>query len=121
MIKILLVEKNLIFSNTLVNLLNQDEQLNVVGSCKIGNEIIPFLNTNSVDVIVIDPNQSNGFVITVQLTKEFPTIKVIGFSGDGQNSKNRMLEYGACSYLSKYDTTLKELSAEIKKCFSEIG
>ena len=115
MIKILLVEKNLILSNTLTNLLNQDKELDVIGICKEGNEAIDFLAKAPVDVIVIDPNQSNGFVITLQITKEFPNIKIIGFSDDGQNSKKRMLEFGAANYLSKYDTTLKELITEIKK------
>jgi len=115
MIKILLVEKNLILSDTLTNLLNQDKELDVVGICKEGNEAIDFLTNNPVDVIVIDPNQSNGFVITVQITKEFPNTKIIGFSADGQNSKKRMLEFGAVNHLSKYDTSLKELITEIKK------
>ncbi|MBL4592475.1 MAG: response regulator [Flavobacteriales bacterium] len=117
MIKILLVEKNLILSNTLKNLFNKDKQLDVVGICRHGNEIIEFLNANPVDIIVIDPNQTNGYVITVQVKKEFPKMIIIGFSDDGLYSKERMLEYGASSYLSKYDTSLNELMTEIKKYF----
>jgi DNA-binding NarL/FixJ family response regulator len=117
MIKILLAEKNIIFSNALTKLLSQAKNLNVVGVCKEGNDIIEFLNTNPVDVIVIDPNQSNGFVITVQIKKEFPTIKIIGYSADGESTKKRMLEFGASCYLSKYDTDIEELKSEIKNCF----
>jgi CheY-like chemotaxis protein len=119
MIKILLVEKNIILANTLKNLFNQDKQLDVIGICKEGNEVIKFLKTNPVDIILFDPNQTNGYVVTVQIKKEFPKIIIIGFSDDGTYSKDRMLEYGASSYLSKYDTTLNELITEVKKYFVE--
>jgi DNA-binding NarL/FixJ family response regulator len=115
MINILLVEKNLILSNTLTNLLTQDKELNVIGVCRHGNKVVEFLNKHSVDIILIDPNQTNGFVITVQITKEFPNIKIIGYSTNGESSKKRMLEFGASSYLSKYDTNLNDLKNEIKK------
>tara|TARA_R110001592_G_scaffold45430_1_gene145162 strand:- start:2094 stop:2456 length:363 start_codon:yes stop_codon:yes gene_type:complete len=117
MIKILLLEKNVIFSKTLEYHLNKDKLFDVVAICKEGSEVVKFLNTNPVDVILIDPNQSNGYVMTVQVKKEFPKIIIIGFSDDGEYSKNRMLEFGAASYLSKYDTSINELIAEIKRCY----
>ena len=43
MIKVLLVEKNFILSNHLKEEFYQKKQLNVVGTCKEGNEIIDFL------------------------------------------------------------------------------
>jgi DNA-binding NarL/FixJ family response regulator len=117
MIKILLVEKNIIFSNALTKLLGKNESLDVIGVCKEGNDVIGFLNTNPIDVIVIDPNQSNGFVITVQIKKEFPLIKIIGYSAEGESTKTRMLKFGASHYLSKYDTNIEELIFEIKNCY----
>jgi DNA-binding NarL/FixJ family response regulator len=117
MIKILLVEKNIIFSNALTKLLNKDDKLDVLGVCKEGNDIIEFLTTTPIDVIVIDPNQSNGFVITVQIKKEFPTIKIIGYSAEGESTKKRMLAFGASSYLSKYEANIEDVIAEIKGCY----
>jgi two-component system response regulator FimZ (fimbrial Z protein) len=118
MIKILLVEKNIIFSNALTKLLNKDAELNVVGVCKEGNDIIKFLTANPIDVIVIDPNQSNGFVITVQIKKEYPRIKIIGYSAEGESTKKRMLAFGASSYLSKYEANIEDVIAEIKNCYT---
>ena len=66
------------------------------------------------DVILIDPTQSNGFVITAQVKTDFPTVKIIGFSNDGESSKKRMLELGASSYLSKYETSLEELKTIVQ-------
>lgn len=115
MIKILLVERNVILRNHLLEVFNQDEQLNVVGWCTEGNEVITFLKSNQVDVILMDHLQINGLVITVQVKKEFPNTKVIGFStGDVDNSNDRLIELGATSYLSKYDTNLEELVAKMK-------
>jgi len=118
MIKILLVEKNIIFYKALTKLLSKDEKLHVVGVCKEGNDVIEFLNKNAIDVIVIDPNQSNGFVITVKVKKEFPRIKIICYSAEGESTKERMLRFGACSYLSKYEANIEDLVSEVKCCYA---
>jgi DNA-binding NarL/FixJ family response regulator len=120
MIKILLVEKNIIFSNALIQLLNNDEKLHVIGVCKEGNEVIDFLTTNPIDVIVMDPKQSNGFVITVEVKKAFPKMIIIGFSTDVDSTKKRMLAFGAASYLSKYEANIADLIKEIKGCYSSL-
>jgi DNA-binding NarL/FixJ family response regulator len=117
MIKILLVEKNLILSNTIREHLNKDEQLNVVGISKEGNEALEFLKTNPIDIIILDYQQTNGLVVTQQMKKTYPNINIIGFSSDFDTASNRMIELGASSYLSKYETSLEELITEIKGCY----
>jgi DNA-binding NarL/FixJ family response regulator len=114
MIKILLVEKNLILSNTIREHLNKDEQFDVVGISKEGNEALEFLKTNPIDIVIMDYQQTNGLVVTEQIKKTYPNISIIGFSSDFGASSNRMVELGASSYLSKYETSLEELKTEIK-------
>ncbi len=115
MIKILLVEKNLILSNTLKESFSQDKQLNLVGICNEGNEAIKFLKTNSVDVLLMDPQQTNGMVATEQIHKEFSNVRIIGFSDLTEiKPDNQMVRLGASIYLSKFHTTLNELITEIK-------
>jgi DNA-binding NarL/FixJ family response regulator len=114
MINILLVEKNIIFYKSLTKFLKKDKNLNVVGICKEGNNVMEFLRTNLIDVVVIDPIQSNGFVITAQIKKEFPTIKVISYSIDGEKTMSRMVGVGVVSYLSKYESNIEDLILEIK-------
>lgn len=118
MIKILLVEKNLIISNTLKESFNQDKQLNLVGICKEGNEAIEFLNTNAIDVLLMDPNQTNGMVATAQIHKEFPDVRIIGFSDSNEKeSSSQMVSLGAYKHLSKFHTDVNELITEIKECY----
>lgn len=117
MIKILLVERNLIFSSNLEMLLNHDKEINVVGICREGNEVLEFIKKNDVDIVLMDNLQINGFVITDLITGKYPNIKVIGFSTyDEGRIDNRLVELGAYSCLSKYNTTLDELISEIKNC-----
>ena len=68
----------------------------------------------------MDYMQTNGLVVVDQITKEFPTIKIIGFSTNGENDINdRFLELGGYCYLSKYCTDLQRLKEKIKECFKE--
>jgi DNA-binding NarL/FixJ family response regulator len=115
MIKVLLIEKNLILADTLCHQLNKEQQLNIVGICREGKEVLLFLKEHSVDIVLVDPNQTNGYVVTAQIKKEYPNIIIVGFSDDITYTKNRMLELGASHYFSKYETSLDTLITEIKK------
>ena len=115
MIKVLLVERNVILRNHLLDVLSHDEYLDIIEWCTEGCEVIRFLKENEVDIILMDHLQTNGLVITAQIKRDYPSVKIIGFSTDDINdSSNRLIELGATSYLSKYDTSLEDLIAEIK-------
>ena len=117
MIKILIVEKNLILLNHLQTTFNKDKDLKVVANCKEGHEVIEFLTNNEVDIILLDYMQTNGLVLTDQINKQFPKVKVIGFSTlETKKEENRIINFGAAMYLSKYETTMDDLIAVIKKC-----
>ncbi|MCB9335475.1 MAG: response regulator [Flavobacteriales bacterium] len=120
MIEILLLEKNLILSAYLSETLSQEKEFNVISICKEGIEIIEFLKNHSVNIILMDYMQTNGLVVVNQITKEFPKVKVIGFSTDNEdNINNRFLALGGYCYLSKYCTDLNRLKEKIKECYME--
>lgn len=122
MIKILLVEKNLILSSTLNEHLNKDEQINVVNICKEGNQALEFLKENSVDVVIMDFLQTNGLVVTQQISHNYPDVKIIGFSTyESDDYPNQMIKLGADKCLSKYSTTMQDLLDELKKTVREHG
>ena len=115
MVKIVLIEKNIILSHHLKEAFDQDQKLHLVSICTEGNELMKLLITQPVDVVLIDYLQTNGFVVTHELNKNYPHIKVIGFSeyeSDAYN--NRIIELGASKNLSKYQTSLAQLVKIIK-------
>jgi DNA-binding NarL/FixJ family response regulator len=122
MIKILLVDDNAIVRKAIKNMLKSQLKIQVIGECSDGSHVIPYLQNNKPDVILMDYRMPvlDG-VETTKLVKElFPKIKVIGFSCDDDIiTKETFFENGAYSFLSKYDTNLDELLTEIKKCYND--
>ncbi len=117
MIKILFVEKNVILSNYYKEVFRQNKDIELVRIFTEGDDVFEFLNTNSIDVVVIDYMQTNGLVTTAKINNEHPTINIIGFSCYDKGSyTDRMIELGAKSCLSKYDTTINMLINHIKTC-----
>ena len=116
MVKVLLVERNVILRNHLLDVLSHDEHLDIIEWCTEGCEVVEFLKDNQVDIILMDHLQTNGLVVTAQIKRDYPSVKIIGFStGDVNDSNNRLMELGATGCLSKYDTDLEELVAKIKR------
>ncbi len=116
MIKILLVERNVILSDYLKETFVKDKKLNLVYTCTEGNQALEFIKENSVDVVIMDFLQTNGLVVTQQISRKYPNIKIIGFSTYESNDySHKMIELGANKCLSKYSTTIKKLINEVKK------
>lgn len=116
MIKILLVERNVILTDHLKTIFTQDKQLELVCICTEGNQALEFLKDNIVNVVIMDFLQTNGLVVTQDIKHKFPHIKIIGFSSYENGDYNkRMIELGADKCLSKYETTISELLDELKK------
>lgn len=118
MIKIMLVERNLILSNCLKDTIYKDKKMELVSICTEGKEVLSFLKEHSVDIVILDFLQINGLVVTQEIKNKYPKTKVIGFSSYETGDYNkRMLELGAEKCLSKYETTISELITEIKSFY----
>lgn len=116
MIKIMLVERNLILSEYLKTTFDKEKQLELICICTDGRQVLEFLEEHSVDVVVIDFLQINGLVVTHEISCKYPNTKVIGFSTYENGDYNkRMIELGADKCLSKYETTISQLLDELKK------
>jgi len=119
MIKVLLVDDNAIIRKAVKDMFNNQPEIKVIGECKDGIEVIPFLQNNDVDVILMDYRMPilNGVEATSLVKKFFPTIKVIGFScNDEQVTKNDFFESGAVGFLSKYEVEKEIIINEINNC-----
>lgn len=121
MIKVLLVDDIAIIRKSIKDLLNNHPKIQVIGECADGIEVIPFLEHNKIDVILMDYQMPilNGAEATKLVKEHFPKIKVIGFSSaDDESIKAAFIINGACSFLSKYDADMNQLIFEINSCYS---
>lgn len=114
--KILLVEKNLMLSRFMTEELNSEDYFYVMSHLKDERNVVNYLSTNFVDVLIMDFFQTNGLELVGRIKKQFPELKIICFSTmqDGF-FPNRIVELGASIYLSKYDTNIKKMKQAIRQ------
>ncbi|WEK53911.1 MAG: response regulator transcription factor [Candidatus Cohnella colombiensis] len=103
-IKVLLADDHQLFREGLKRILNMESDLEVVGECGDGIQVLEFCNHIKPDVILLDINMpvENGVVATERLRDIFPDIKVIILSiHDDESYVFETLRKGASGYLLK--------------------
>ncbi|MDO3412090.1 response regulator transcription factor [Saccharibacillus sp. CPCC 101409] len=108
-IKVLLADDHQLFREGLKRILNMEDDLEVIGECSDGIQVIEFCNLHQPDVILMDINMpnENGVEATSKLRELFPDIKVIMLSiHDDESYVFETLRKGASGYL------LKDMEAE---------
>ncbi|AOZ93229.1 response regulator [Paenibacillus crassostreae] len=108
-IKVLLVDDHQLFREGLKRILNMEDDMEVIGECGDGIQVLEFCNENKPDVVLMDINMpvENGVEATEKLRELFPDIKVIILSiHDDESYVFETLRKGANGYL------LKDMEAE---------
>jgi two-component system response regulator DegU len=108
-IKVLLADDHQLFREGLKRILNMENDLEVIGECGDGIQVLEFCNKEKPDVVLLDINMpiENGVVATERLRDIFPEIKVIILSiHDDESYVFETLRKGATGYL------LKDMEAE---------
>jgi len=108
-IKILLADDHQLFREGLKRILNMEEDIEVIGECGDGIQVLEFCNQQKPDVVLMDINMpvENGVVATERLRDIFPDVKVIILSiHDDESYVFETLRKGASGYL------LKDMEAE---------
>ncbi|MFC5469689.1 response regulator [Cohnella suwonensis] len=108
-IKVLLADDHQLFREGLKRILNMENDLEVIGECGDGIQVLEFCNREKPDVVLLDINMptENGVVATERLRDIFPDIKVIILSiHDDESYVFETLRKGASGYL------LKDMEAE---------
>jgi DNA-binding NarL/FixJ family response regulator len=117
-IRVLLVDDHLLIRKSFKHLIQKIPKLVVIGECKDGNEVIPFLGYNPVDVIFMDimMKHMDGFEATKKVKERYPEIKVIGFSSsDHTDFTTKIMRCGADGFLSKFDADKDSVILVLKK------
>lgn len=118
LIKILIVDDNLIIRKSFAQLLNSMPDISVVGECSDGVEVLPFVQVNQVDVIFMDICMKfvDGFEASKEVKNYNSNIKVIGFTSlDDYFTKERMKQSEFDGFLSKYDVSKPMIMSEIQR------
>jgi len=108
-IKILLADDHQLFREGLKRILNMESDIEVIGECGDGLEVIEFCNNIQPDIILMDINMpvETGVATTERVRDLFPEIKVIILSiHDDESYVFESLRKGATGYL------LKDMGAE---------
>ncbi|ANE46704.1 chemotaxis protein CheY [Paenibacillus swuensis] len=108
-VKIVIADDHQLFREGLKRILNMEDDLEVIGECGDGIQVIEFCNNQKPDVVLMDINMpiENGVVATERLREIFPDIKVLILSiHDDESYVFETLRKGATGYL------LKDMEAE---------
>ena len=103
-VRILLVDDHAMIREGIRTLLEHHADFLIVGEAKNGEEALAMINVVLPDVVVMDVNMPkiNGIDATKLLTKEHPSIRVIGLSvHEDTQIEKLLLEAGAAMYVTK--------------------
>jgi DNA-binding NarL/FixJ family response regulator len=104
MIKVLVVDDHKIVRDGIAALLKESKNIKLAGDCKDGNEVLGFLATHDVDVILMDilMEDVNGIEATKMVFEKYPDIKVLTLSmNKDYDYIQEMLKVGANGYILK--------------------
>jgi signal transduction histidine kinase/CheY-like chemotaxis protein len=122
-IRVVFVDDHRIVRESLVALLNEETDIEVVGQCENGLEAVEQADRLKPDVFVMDGNMPvmNGIEATRDIKKRWPGIKVIGLSMmEEREGGVKMRAAGADGYVSKSGPP-EELVDAIRGCCSGGG
>lgn len=108
-IKVLLADDHQLFREGLKRILNMEEEIEVVGECSDGSQVLEACERYHPQIVLMDINMpgTNGVDATEQLREAMPNIKVIILSiHDDESYVFETLRKGATGYL------LKDMEAE---------
>jgi len=120
MIKLLLVDDDQLIREGIHGLLKDFYDFDVIGSVGSGEEALEFLQTNQVDVVLLDLNMPGlgGIETTTKIHQKHPKTRIIIVTANKSESFPRQLiKTGASAYLTK-GCDLDELTLAIKRVYS---
>jgi len=115
MVRLLIADDHQVILDGFEAMLNNIDTISLIGTVKNGQDVLEFIRSHEVDVIMLDINMPvlNGVEACKLITKNHPKIKVIALSMFTKASYvKRMKQSGAKGYLLKNDS-IKEVTKAI--------
>ena len=115
-VKIIIVDDHLIFRKGLNTILNELDNVKVVGEAGNGHELLDLLKKQEADILFMDIKMPgmDGIETTRKVLQKYPAIKVIALTMfDEVSYFNEMTDAGALGFLLK-KTTREELDSAIR-------
>jgi DNA-binding NarL/FixJ family response regulator len=103
-IKVIITDDHIIFRKGLFTILNEINNIKVVGEAGNGNELLELLKKTETDVVLIDIKmpKMDGIEATQKVKALYPGVKVIALTMHEEISYfNKMIEVGASGFLLK--------------------
>jgi DNA-binding NarL/FixJ family response regulator len=104
MIKIAIADDHNLFAKGIEGILEEEDDMIVVKTFPNGKELVDFLGTQTIDVILTDLNMPilDGFGVIVAVKKKFPEIKIVVLSMyDEEKIFKRVIDDGADAFILK--------------------
>lgn len=117
MIKVLVVDDHELVRTGICRMLEDCDQIQIVGQAESGEEAINFARNTFPDIVLLDVNMPGvgGIETTRRLLQIIPTCKIIAVSGLSEEPyPSLLLKAGASGYLTK-GTPLHEMLKAIEK------
>jgi DNA-binding NarL/FixJ family response regulator len=114
--RIYVVEDHPVMRKATVSLLERQPTLSVVGAAETAEDALAFLETDRVDLVLVDTRLPgiDGIEFVRRVTERWPTVKCLMLSGHGgQSYIDRALDAGARGYLTK--GTAEEIPTAIER------
>lgn len=118
-IRIIIVENHRLMREALQYVLNNDENIEVVGSCALHDEAIGLCISERPDVVLfsIGMNLQNDFTAISHILMEFPEIRIIGMSVSSRPVlAETVLNAGAHGFVTKSSSKEEMVEAILKVC-----
>jgi DNA-binding NarL/FixJ family response regulator len=112
-IKVVIVDDHIIFRKGLIAILNEIDDVKVVGEASNGHDALVLLKKQAADVVLMDIKmpRMDGIEATQKITERYPDIRVVGLTMFEEISYfNKMVESGAIGFLLK-KTNVDELGS----------
>lgn len=104
MIKVLIADDHQMFIDGLRSLLEDSEDIVVVGDARNGFEVLEQCARQAVDIVIMDINmpEMDGIQATREVLKKYPTVKILGLSMyNDREYISDILKVGALGYILK--------------------